>query len=47
MPIKDCDRKARANYAKKCVQISVVIYPTKADSELMEYVSNSTELKDL
>ena len=45
MPIKDCDRKARANYAKKCVQISVVIYPTKADSEIMEYVSNSTEPK--
>lgn len=31
MAIKDTDRKARANYAKKCKQINLVLYPTDAD----------------
>ena len=31
MAIKDTDRKARANYAKKCKQVNLVFYPTDAD----------------
>lgn len=31
MAIKDTDRKARANYAKKCKQVNLVLYPTDAD----------------
>ena len=31
MPIKDKDRKARANYLKKVIRVAVELYPTDAD----------------
>ncbi len=41
MPIKDSDRKARANYIKKCKQINVVLYPTDAD--IIAYLEQTDE----
>ena len=41
MPIKDCDRKARANYAKKCRQVKVVLYPT--DKDIADYIDSTDE----
>ncbi|MBQ9949908.1 MAG: hypothetical protein IJO93_04215 [Clostridia bacterium] len=31
MPIKDCNRKARANYNAKCEHFSMVLYPSEED----------------
>lgn len=31
MPIKDTDRKARANYLKKTTALNLVLYPTEED----------------
>lgn len=31
MPIKDCDRKARANYNAKCEHFTMVLYPSEED----------------
>ena len=31
MPIKDKDRKARANYQKKVIRTVIELYPTDAD----------------
>ena len=41
MPIKDCDRKARANYAKKCRSIKLTLYPT--DKDISDYVDSIEE----
>jgi len=31
MAIKDCDRKARANYNAKCEHFNMVLYPSEQD----------------
>lgn len=41
MPIKDTDRKARANYIKKCKQVNLVLYPT--DQDIIDYLAQSEE----
>ena len=38
MPIKDKDRKARANYSKKVKMLQVALYPT--DSDIKERLDN-------
>lgn len=41
MAIKDKDRKARANYAKKCRQVLIVLYPT--DQDIADYIDSTDE----
>ena len=41
MAIKDTDRKARANYAKKCKRVNLVFYPTDAD--ILSFLESTDE----
>lgn len=49
MPIKDCDRKARANYRKKIERLVVELYPTDEDikAKLASVPAKATYIKNL
>lgn len=49
MPIKDCDRKARANYRKKVEQLNIALYPTDEDikAKLASVPAKATYIKQL
>jgi hypothetical protein len=49
MPIKDCDRKARANYRKKVDRVVVELYPTDEDikAKLASVPAKATYIKQL
>lgn len=49
MAIKDCDRKARANYRKKVERLVVEIYPTEEDikAKLASVPAKATYIKNL
>lgn len=49
MPIKDCDRKARANYRKKVEQLNIALYPTDEDikAKLASVPAKATYIKNL
>lgn len=49
MAIKDCDRKARANYQKKVEQLNIALYPTDEDikAKLASVPAKATYIKQL
>ena len=49
MPIKDCNRKARANYQKKVEQLNIALYPTDEDikAKLASVPAKATYIKNL
>lgn len=50
MPIKDCDRKARANYRKKVEQLNIALYPNTDEdikAKLASVPAKATYIKQL